>query len=133
MQETPDTADERLQRRRVRRWKRRARILGPFLGVPLLLLTLSLSVDLIEYQPHEERDRLTDRPIRLTRKAIARPVPRPAASNPTLIDLPIPIGGDESGDAMSDSIDLELNVPSSGSMQPPTPPHALKRHSAVAR
>jgi hypothetical protein len=126
MQETPDTPDERLQRRRVRRWKRRARILGPFLGVPLLLLTLSLSVDLIEYQPHEERDRLTDRPIRMTRKAIARPVPRPAASNPTLIDLPIPIGGDESGDAMSDSIDLELNVPSSGSIQPPISPYTLK-------
>ena len=54
MQETPD---ERRQRRRVRRWKRRARILGPFLGVPLLLLTLTLSVDLIEYQPRAERDR----------------------------------------------------------------------------
>jgi len=131
MQETPDTPDERLQRRRVRRWKRRGRILGPFLGVPLLLLTLSLSVDLIEYQPHEEHDRLTDRPIRMTRKPVARPIPRPAASTPTSINLPIPIEGDESGEAMSDSLDLELNSPSSGSMRPPTPPDALKRHSAV--
>lgn len=133
MQETPDTPDERRQRRRVRRWKRRARILGPFLGVPLLLLTLSLSVDLIEYQPHEERDRLTDRPIRMTRKAVARPIPRPAASNPTSIDSPIPISGDESGEATNDSLNLELNVPSSGSMRTPTAPYALKRHSTVAR
>ena len=133
MQETPDTSDERSQRRRVRRWKRRARILGPFLGVPLLLLTLSLSVDLIEYQPHEERDRLTDRPIRMTRKAVARPIPRPAAPTPTSIDSPIPIGGDESGEATNDSLDLELNAPSSGSMRPPTPPQALKRHSDVVR
>ena len=137
MQETPDTPDERLQRRRVRRWKRRARILGPFLGVPLLLLTLSLSVDLVEYQPHEERDRLTDRPIRMTRKAIARPIPRPTVSTPTptptSIDSPIPIGGNESGEGTNDSLDLELNAPSGDSMRPPTPPYALKRHSDVVR
>jgi hypothetical protein len=133
MQETPDTPDERLQRRRVRRWKRRARILGPFLGVPLLLLTLSLSVDLVEYQPHEERDRLADRPIRMTRKVIARPIPRPTVSTPTSIDSPIPIGGNESGEGTNDSLDLELNAPSGDSMRPPTPPYALKRHSDVVR
>ena len=128
MQETPD---ERRQRRRVRRWKRRARILGPCLGVPLLLLTLTLSVDLIEYQPRAERDRLTDRPIRMTRKVVARPIPRPTASTPTSINRPIPIGDDESGEAMSDSLDLELDTLSNDSIQPPTPPYTLKQHSAI--
>ena len=35
----------------------RARIAGPFVGVSILLAALSLSVDLIEYQPREEPDR----------------------------------------------------------------------------
>lgn len=43
--------EERLQRRRTRRWKRRARAIGPFVGVTILLAALSLSVDLVEYQP----------------------------------------------------------------------------------
>jgi hypothetical protein len=90
MQEAPDTPDERLQRRRVRRWKRRARILGPFLGVPVLLLALSLSVDLIEYQPQDEPDRLSDRPIRMTQPAAARPIMRPSLSSPTQAGSPTP-------------------------------------------
>jgi len=38
-------------------------MVGPFLGIPLLLGTLTLSVDLIEYDPQPEQDRLSDRPI----------------------------------------------------------------------
>jgi hypothetical protein len=49
-------------RRRERRWKRRARIIGPFLGVSVLLATLALSVDLIEYQPQAARSRPSDQP-----------------------------------------------------------------------
>ncbi len=67
MQETrpdrPESPDERMQRRRARRWKRRARMVGPLLGIPLLLLTLGLSVDLIEYRPQEKGEKLSDRPL----------------------------------------------------------------------
>ena len=61
MNDVPESPEERLSRRRSRRWKRRARIAGPFLGIPILLVTLTLSVDLIEYDPQPERP--NDRPI----------------------------------------------------------------------
>ncbi len=63
MLDLPETPEERFPRRRMRRWKRRGRIMGPFLGVPILLATLSLSVDLIEYTAQPAPDRLVDRPI----------------------------------------------------------------------
>ena len=63
-QDVPESPEERMERRRTRRWKRRARIAGPFLGVTMMLGALTLSVDLIEYQPQEPQQRLTDRPIR---------------------------------------------------------------------
>lgn len=59
-QDVPESPEERMLRRRERRWKRRARIIGPFLGVPVLLATLALSVDLIEYQPQAARSRPSD-------------------------------------------------------------------------
>ncbi len=65
MRDVPESPEERQRKRRARRWKRRARILGPFLGIPILLVTLSLSVDLVEYHPQEKKDRLSDQPIRL--------------------------------------------------------------------
>ncbi len=63
MNDVPESPEERLSRRRSRRWKRRARIAGPFLGIPILLVTLTLSVDLIEYDPQPEQESLRDRPI----------------------------------------------------------------------
>ena len=77
MQDLPETPDERAQRRRVRRWKRRARILAPFLGLPILLAALALSVDMIEYVPQPPPDKLADRPIHLAPKDVKRPSPRP--------------------------------------------------------
>jgi hypothetical protein len=62
-QDVHESPDQRMQRRRARRWKRRARIVGPLLSIPLLLATLALSVDLIEYQPQPPKPRLVDRPI----------------------------------------------------------------------
>ncbi|GEM_PF-2405275 len=59
-QDVPESPEERMSRRRERRWKRRARIIGPFLGVSVLLATLALSVDLIEYQPQAARSRPSD-------------------------------------------------------------------------
>ena len=132
MQDTPDTPDERLQRRRVRRWKRRARILGPFLAVPLLLVTLSLSVDLVEYQPHEESDRLSNRPIRMTPQPAPKPAIRPSLS-PTIptTDAPTEDAPEEMGDAEGihgDGTDLDVMLPASSLLRPPpTPPHALGR------
>ena len=62
-QDLHESPDQRMQRRRARRWKRRARIVGPLLSIPLLLATLVLSVDLIEYQPQPPKPRMVDRPI----------------------------------------------------------------------
>lgn len=131
MQDTPDTPDERLQRRRTRRWKRRARIIGPFLGVPLLLLALLLSVDFIEYQPHEEPDRLSDRPIRMTAPATPRPIVRPKTSSPTQGGSPIPpnIENTDAAERIdSEGTDLDVTLPEASSMRTPTPPYAMRRH-----
>ena len=56
-----DSLIERVGRRRVRRWSRRARIAAPFLVVPAILGLLILSVDLIEYQP-QKSPRTASRP-----------------------------------------------------------------------
>jgi len=135
MQDTPDTPDERLQRRRARRWKRRARILGPFLAVPLLLAALSLSVDLIEYQPHEESDRLSDRPIQMTRQPAPKPAMRPSLSPTIPTDSPTTGSpakdtSPEIGDAeeiQGDGADLDVMLPESSLLRPPTPLYALGR------
>ena len=81
MLDVHESPDQRMQRRRARRWKRRARIAGPFLGVPLLLGTLVLSIDLIEYQPQKPKPRLADRPMpeAVIAKQRARSVPLPSA------------------------------------------------------
>jgi hypothetical protein len=131
MQEAPDTPDERLQRRRVRRWKRRARILGPFLGVRVLLLALSLSVDLIEYQPQDEPDRLSDRPIRMAQPAAARPIMRPSLSSPTQAGSATPATAedvDAGQESDSDGADLDVMLPETSLMRTPTPPYAMGRH-----
>jgi hypothetical protein len=51
MLDTTDPQDDRQSQRRARRWRRRARIAGPFLVVPAMLGGLLLLVDLIEYRP----------------------------------------------------------------------------------
>ena len=57
------TPEERRKNRRLRRWKRRGRIVAPFAALPVLLGTLVLSVDFIEYRPEEPRQKLADRPL----------------------------------------------------------------------
>jgi hypothetical protein len=47
------TKTDRAVRRRIRRWKSRARVAAPLLAVPAMLGLLILSVDLIEYRPDE--------------------------------------------------------------------------------
>lgn len=51
MPDSTDQQDDRQRHRRARRWRRRARIAGPFLVVPAMLAVLLLLVDLIEYRP----------------------------------------------------------------------------------
>lgn len=124
--EKHESPDERRARRRARRWKRRARIIGPFLGIPVLLGALALSVDLIEYQPAVEPDRLTDRPIpaavleKQKQAAKKRATSVSSASVMTaqpLVTSPTP-GLDE------DTLALEIAQPKPP-MQPPTPPSSL--------
>jgi hypothetical protein len=68
--------EERMINRRVRRWKRRGRLIAPFAALPLLLCTLVLSVDLIEYSPKEPREKAVEN---ASRQQIKRLQPSPAA------------------------------------------------------
>jgi hypothetical protein len=65
LQSSARSPEERLARRRIRRWKRRGRIAAPFVGISILFVTLTLSVDFIEYEPTTESERLSDRPMYL--------------------------------------------------------------------
>lgn len=124
MQNSPDTPDERLQRRRTRRWKRRARVIGPFLGIPLLLLTLTLSVDLIEYQKQPEPDRLSDRPIRMTQPGSTNPI-WPSRFSASEFNPEVPNSPEEAAKAEIQSKDLDITLPLPPPSRPPTPPYAL--------
>ena len=130
MQDVPESPEERQIHRRARRWKRRARILGPFLGIPLLLATLSLSVDLVEYQPQEEKDRLSDQPIRMDARTVdARTSPSSSSTHSTrpglIEELPAPTAIPLEREALSrthvESGDLDLLTPGSKSDRRDTP------------
>lgn len=123
MQDRPETPEERQRRRRIRRWKRRGRIVAPFLGVPILLAALALSVDLIEYRPQPKRERLSDRPIRI----------EPQSTRPSVSDLPItpvpPRGARHVVGAhdedLGDTDDFDVMLPPAKDVPAPTPPEAL--------
>jgi hypothetical protein len=129
MRESPDPTGERARRRQIRRVKRYARLVGPFLAIPLLLAALSLSVDLIEYQPvPTNHDHLIDRPIRrLSTPDADRPaVPMPArvsAEDPESLISTMPQAAREADAAATDN-DLELPP----TPKRPTPPFALRAH-----
>ena len=128
MLDLPETPDERFQRRRMRRWKRRGRILGPFLGVPILLAALSLSVDWIEYTPQRGPDRLVDRPIRLLPSQQTLPTPTTNESDiaaTTRPDLTIPIAADRVLEPNRDALDLDLMLPSSPLPLPTTSSYVM--------
>lgn len=121
-----DTPNERLRRRRVRRWKRRARILGPFLGLPLLLIALSLSVDLVEYQPNREPDRLSDRSIRMTRPATTRTTPKRSLVTTTWPTSSFTIPEKNTESIHLDARNLDLMLSTAALLQPPVPSSATK-------
>ncbi|MFO0688869.1 MAG: hypothetical protein U0900_09185 [Myxococcota bacterium] len=77
-----ESNDDRLARRRARRWERRVRLFAPFLAVPGMLVVLVLSVNLIEHRP----DPATRGPASSARRpAATRPSePAHAASAPSV-------------------------------------------------
>lgn len=58
-----DDFEEAGRKRPGRRWIRRARLVAPFVSLPLLFGALLLSIDLIEYRPVREPSRLLERSI----------------------------------------------------------------------
>ena len=124
MQSVARTPEEKLRRRRVRRWKRRARIAGPFVGVTVLLAALSLSVDLIEYQPRESPERLSDRPIHFDAPAKKEPTAHRRAYTRTTGASVVVTGGEPDLDA--DLLSLDLTLPSTRVARVPTPPEAVR-------
>jgi hypothetical protein len=107
----------------VRRWKRRARIVAPFLGVPILLAALALSVDFIEYRPQPKRERLSDQPIRI----------EPDRVRPSVSHMPVaPVAPmQDPHTATSDVVgvegadDFDVMLPPTSETHEPTPPAAL--------
>lgn len=126
-----ESPEERLQRRRVRRWKRRGRIVAPFLGIPLLMGTLALSVDLIEYTPQNSRERLSDRPLpssqAIERRQNAQAAVRQGAMrlSPSAALATTPSVATAEPDLANGTIDLDLPADAQGQMPllPPTQPH----------
>ena len=77
--------EERIKRRQLRRWKRRGRIVAPFAALPVLLATLVLSIDIIEYSPKERREKTVERTTHRQVKSIQpSPAARAAISMPAI-------------------------------------------------
>ena len=124
MRENLEFTDDRARRRRIRRLKRYARLVGPFLAIPLLVAALSLSVDLIEYQSQpSDQDHLLDRPI--------RHLPRPNAARSAAL-TPVRVSAQDAEalistlpqaalDADASDHEFELTPPP----HPSPPPYAL--------
>ena len=126
--ERSDKLEERIKNRRARRWKRRGRIAAPFLALPLLLATLLLSVDFIEYKPMEPPKKLVDRP--LPKKATIRPeiglsakaaLATSALSKDDELTRPLHEG------TIQRAIDSTPPLPKLETLHPPLPPSSLSR------
>jgi len=121
------TPEERLARRRVRRWKRRARIAGPFLGVSLLFAALSLSVNLIEYEPMTEPDRLSDRPMYLeTPKETERVSRRVSLTADSVGSVNSVLRDGQRQIVADDVIERDLGIPTRPETAIPTPPTLMR-------
>ena len=128
MLDLPETPDERFQRRRMRRWKRRGRIMGPFLSVPILLAALSLSVDWIEYTPQPAPDRLVDRPIQMLPRQQILPTPTTNESDIAATARPylsFSFAADRVLEPNRDGLDLDLMLPSLSLPRPTTSSYVM--------
>lgn len=118
--DTSRSPEERQKRRRIRRLKRNARMAGPFLGLPLLVGTLALSVDLITYTPTPKSADFADIPI-----------PNGARLDPTSLAIPTDAIRRTSVVGPPSGLDsLELRVERDVASIPrdfgaPTPPYSL--------
>lgn len=123
-----ESPEERMQRRRARRWKRRARIIAPFLGVSALLATLAISVDLIEYQPQPAKQRLSDRPLpaAVTQPRAARAIPLAASVSRASVVTPSPLVGPQALDVRLEAGDDQLSPEQDRDFAPPQPPYAMR-------
>jgi len=126
LQSSTRTPEEKLARRRARRWKRRARIAGPFIGVSILFAALSLSVGLIEYEPMTDPNRLSDQPIHLEAAPQVERVGQRVsltADSFTSVNSVIPDDPSEIGHEL---IDDDLRLPPKGDVDLPMPPEMIR-------
>jgi hypothetical protein len=123
-----ESPEERMQRRRARRWKRRARIVAPFLGVSALLATLAISVDLIEYQPQPAKKRLSDRPLpaAVTEPRAAQAIPLRASVSTASVVTPEPLVGSQPLDVRLMPGGDEASAQPDRDFAPPRRPYALR-------
>ena len=123
-----ESPEERMQRRRARRWKRRARIVAPFLGVSALLATLAISVDLIEYQPQPAKQRLSDRPLpaAMTQPSTARAIPLAASVSQTSVVSPPPLAESQALEVRLEPGDEQASAEQDRDFAPPQRPYAMR-------
>ncbi|MBK7950535.1 MAG: hypothetical protein IPK00_17700 [Deltaproteobacteria bacterium] len=93
MPDARESNEDRLARRRARRWSRRARIFAPFVAVPAMLGVLMLSVNLIEHRPDANRKASpSDRPAaqriaaRGSERAASAPTPFESGAGGVVVD-----------------------------------------------
>lgn len=104
---------------------------GPFLGLPLLLATLALSVDLVEVDRQPPPERLRDRPLpehtEQHRDATRSPVPSAiSATVPSILQS----GSTFASPGGPNDLDLTLGIEEDAvdlpRFAPPQPPYALR-------
>jgi len=138
MKDVHESPEQRTQRRRARRWRRRGRIVAPFLGIPLLMGTLALSVDLIEYHPQQPRERLSDRPLP-SEDVIARRKNEQAARTANAMGITAGSTLATSPSVATADLDLETSalqldlppVPTEANLRPPTVPYSPTRSTRM--
>ncbi len=82
--EAPETPEEGQPKRFARHWKRRARIFGPFLGIPPVFGALALSMDLVSGLPQAQAAKaqahtVKTRPLAKVNRPIERIVRTPSS------------------------------------------------------
>lgn len=127
--EHSDRLEERIKNRRARRWKRRARIIGPFLAIPLLFATLVLSIDLIEYErvePEATTPKVTARKL----DASAAPTAPYHAAREVMATSSIPnpnvVTGPQIEGSLQRAIDMTPVLPKPNELRPPIAPSPLQ-------
>ena len=90
----------------------------------MLLATLSLSVDLIEYQPREDPQRLSDRPIHLYNTTNPERTARPRLSVADSVASTASVIPSRDPKISADLRSLDLTLPSTRVARTPTPRQA---------